>query len=128
MNDYHALIVDDKPTNIDVLAMLLEREGVAHTAVTSSRHVLGTVDLMERVDVVFLDLEMPNGDYYHLLHELKAHPRLTGVPIVAYTVHTSEIDSARQAGFDSFLGKPLQVTEFPKHFRRIMNGESIWVY
>jgi CheY-like chemotaxis protein len=127
-NNYHALIVDDKSTNIDVLAMLLDREGVAYTAVTSSRHVLGTVDLLERVDVVFLDLEMPNADYYQMLHQLKAHPRLTGVPIVAYTVHNSEIDTARQAGFDSFLGKPLQVTEFPKHFQRIMNGESIWIY
>jgi CheY-like chemotaxis protein len=128
MTEYHALIVDDKSTNIDVLALLLEREGVAHTAVTSPRHVLGTVDRVEPIDVVFLDLEMPNGDYYQMLHQLKGHPRLAGVPIVAYTVHTSEIDTARQAGFDSFLGKPLQVSDFPRHFRRIMNGESVWIY
>jgi two-component system cell cycle response regulator DivK len=128
MATFHALIVDDKATNIDVLAMLLEREGVKHTAVTSSRLVLQTVEAMEQVHIVFLDLEMPNGNYYHLLYQLKAHPRLNNVPIVAYTVHTSEIERARQAGFDSFLGKPLQVSEFPKQFWRIMNGESVWIY
>ena len=128
MTNLNALIIDDKATNIDVLAMLLEREGVRHTAVTTTRLVLETVERMEQIHVIFLDLEMPNGNYYHLLHQLKAHPRLAGVPIVAYTVHTSEIDKARQAGFDSFLGKPLQVTEFPKHFQRIMNGESVWIY
>jgi CheY-like chemotaxis protein len=128
MANLQALIIDDKATNIDVLAMLLEREGVSHTAVTTPRLVLATVEQMEQIHVVFLDLEMPNGNYYHLLHQLKAHPRLAGVPIVAYTVHTSEMGKARQVGFDSFLGKPLQVTEFPNHFRRIMNGESVWVY
>jgi two-component system cell cycle response regulator DivK len=128
MANYHALIVDDKLTNIDVLAMLLEREGVDFTAVTVSRHVLATVEDSKRIDVVFLDMEMPNGDYYHTLNQLKANPRLAGVPIIAYTVHTSEIDAARRAGFDGFLGKPLQVADFPKHLQRIMNGESVWVY
>jgi two-component system, cell cycle response regulator DivK len=128
MSAYHALIIDDKLTNIDVLAMLLEREGVDFTAVTISRHVLATIEEIERIDVVFLDLEMPNGDYRQVLSQLKANPRLAGVPIIAYTVHTSEIDAARRVGFDGFLGKPLQVADFPKHLRRIMNGESVWVY
>jgi two-component system cell cycle response regulator DivK len=90
--------------------------------------VLPTIEALDRIDVVFLDLEMPNGDYYLTLHELKQQPSLTGVPIVAYTVHTSEIDKARQAGFDGFLGKPLKATEFPGHLQRILGREPVWVY
>jgi len=124
----HALIIDDQLPNIDVLALLLQQEGFEHTPVTRKRDVIPALDNLPPLDVIFLDLEMPNGDYYSLLHELKADDRLSGVPIVAYTVHVSEIDEARLAGFDHFLGKPLQSQEFPEQLRRILQGEPVWVY
>lgn len=124
----HALIIDDQPSNIDVLAMLLEQEGIGHTDVTSAQQVSYAIDQAPQINVVFLDLEMPNGDYYQLFKTLKADARLSGVPIIAYTVHTSEIDQARQVGFDGFLGKPLKTTEFPDQIRRILSGEEVWTY
>lgn len=128
MSSYHALIIDDQPSNIDVLAMLLEQEGVSHTPVITARDVSDSIDQASQISVVFLDLEMPNSGYYDLIRSLKADPRLVGVPIIAYTVHTSEIDQARQVGFDGFLGKPLKTTEFPDQIRRILSGEAVWSY
>ncbi len=128
MPNPHALIIDDQRPNIDVLALLLEQEGVSTAGVTSARDVFETLDRLERIDVVFLDLEMPNSDSYALLRALKADARLASVPIIAYTVHLSEIDTARQIGFDGFLGKPLQTTEFPNQIKRILNGEAVWAY
>jgi CheY-like chemotaxis protein len=122
----HALIIDDNTMNINVLKMLLDRESCTYTAVQLPNklpEVLGTV---EKIDVVFLDLEMPHHDGFDLLHELKASPHLQDAPIIAYTVHTSEIDRARQSGFDGFLGKPLSANDFPNQFERILNGERIW--
>jgi two-component system cell cycle response regulator DivK len=128
MSNHHVLIIDDEPSNIDVLAMLLEQEGISHTAVTTTRDISDAIDRALSISVVFLDLEIPNSEYYDLIRILKADPRLVGVPIIAYTVHTSEIDQARHAGFDGFLGKPLSTTEFPDQIRSILNGESIWTY
>jgi two-component system cell cycle response regulator DivK len=122
----HALIIDDQFSNIDVLAVMLGQQGVTHTPISTTRQVIETVRSLDKIDVVFLDLEMPNSDYYELLNQLKAEPKLVGIPIVAYTVHTSEIDQARLAGFDSFLGKPLKLSEFPDQLRRILNGERVW--
>ena len=128
MSNHHVLIIDDQPSNIDVLAMLLDQQGIGHTAVTSHRQVSDAIDQAPQINIVFLDLEMPNGDFRKMLQDLKADPRLAGVPIVAYTVHTSEIDLARQLGFDGFLGKPLRTTEFPEQIRRILSGEAVWTY
>lgn len=128
MSHHHALIIDDQPSNIDVLALLLAQEGISHTPVTATRDVSEAIDQASRISVVFLDLEMPNGNYYDLVRALKADPRLAGVPIIAYTVHTSEIDQARQVGFDGFLGKPLKTTEFPDQIRRILSGEKVWSF
>ncbi len=126
MSSPHALIIDDNRMNIDVLVMLLSNEGVSHTAIESPRYFAETLDQLDHVDVVFLDLEFPNGAGFNLLEDLKTNPRLSGVPIVAYTVHTSEIDEARRVGFHSFLGKPLDARRFPDQLQRILNDESVW--
>jgi two-component system cell cycle response regulator DivK len=81
---------------------------------------------LDAIDVVFLDLEMPNYDGFNLLTDLKADARLSHVQIIAYTVHTSEIDEARQAGFDGFLGKPLDIKRFPDQLERILNRQPVW--
>jgi two-component system cell cycle response regulator DivK len=124
----HALIIDDQPNNIEVLTMLLKREGFTASFATMPYQVPDLLERTPHVDVVFLDLEMPNGDYFRLLNDLKADPRLYAVPVIAYTVHLSEIDNARKAGFDGFLGKPLRMSEFPANLARIMAGEPVWEY
>jgi CheY-like chemotaxis protein len=124
----HALIIDDQISNIEVLSLLLEPEGVTYSGVTSPRDVLPMLDQIPKLDVVFLDLEMPNIDGYEVLGVLKADPRLAGIPIVAYTIHTSEMSAAQSAGFDSFLGKPLRTAEFSQQLRQILSGEQVWSY
>jgi two-component system cell cycle response regulator DivK len=128
MSQYHALIIDDQTPNIDVLAMLLAQEGVSYTPATTVRQIADVVAGMPQLDMVFLDLEMPNSDYHDTLATMKADVNLAGVPIIAYTVHTSEIDAARQAGFDGFLGKPLKTVEFAENLRTILKGECVWTY
>ncbi|GAB4545794.1 MAG: hypothetical protein OHK0023_04630 [Anaerolineae bacterium] len=126
MDTKHALIIDDNQLNIDVLVMLLNKEGFSHVSTLSPREVTATIERSQPVDVVFLDLEFPNGDGFDLLSMLRQHPRLSGVPIIAYSVHVSEIDRARKAGFDGFLGKPLNATRFPEQLQRILSGQAVW--
>jgi two-component system, cell cycle response regulator DivK len=124
----HAIIIDDHMSNIEVLRMMLEREGVTASYAQMPYQVPDVIEAAPRIDVIFLDLDLPDGDYYRLLNDLKRNSRLYRVPIIAYTVHTSEIDAARQAGFDGFLGKPLHLREFPDQLRRILSGEGVWAY
>ena len=48
------------------------------------------------------------------------------VPIVAYTVHMSELDAVYEFGFDGFICKPLDDERFPNQLGRILNGEGVW--
>ncbi len=124
--DNHALIIDDNPMNGDVLGMLLANQGVTHTLLESPRSLADILEQLEQIGIIFLDLEMPHHNGFDILNDLRADPRLEGVPIVAYTVHISEIDEARTAGFDGFLGKPLNTQKFPDQLNRIMNGMPVW--
>lgn len=120
-----ALIIDDNRGNLDVLSMMLNQQGVMVTAVQSVKQISFALSTLSP-DVVFLDLEFPNGNGFDILREMKGNPSLAGIPIVAYTVHTSEIDEARQAGFDSFIGKPLDSRRFPDQIKRILSGQAVW--
>jgi DNA-binding NarL/FixJ family response regulator len=57
---------------------------------------------------------------------LKSYEYLGRVPVVAYTVHVSEINRAYQLGFHSFIGKPIDPDKFPDQLARILRGEPVW--
>jgi two-component system, cell cycle response regulator DivK len=122
----HAVIIDDNAKNVEVLAMLLEMEGVGCTKVAHPKNLDAALQSTKNVDVVFLDLEMPGKNGYEVLESLRADSRFKSVPIVAYTVHVSEIHEARNLGFHSFLGKPLDADKFPGQLKRILDGKPVW--
>jgi len=126
MSKAHALVIDDNMKNVNVLAGLLSLEDVSSSLVTDPRRLDATLGGLTQVDVVFLDLEMPGLNGFDVLEKLHRTPQFENVPIVAYTVHTSEIDVVAQHGFHSFLGKPLDPDKFPEQLSRILQGERVW--
>lgn len=124
MQQIHALIVDDNSRNLRVLAQLLYKNGANCIEVEDPTLLPSILPSLEQVDVVFLDLEMPGLDGYGAKDLLRSY--LGDTPIIAYTVHVSEIDVARESGFDGFLGKPLDSTRFPDQLARILRGEPVW--
>lgn len=124
MNGTNALVIDDNRQNLRVLSQLLTRNQVHCVEVLDPLTLNETLSQVDRVDVVFLDLEMPGLDGFSVKNLLRQ--QLGSVPIIAYTVHVSEIDVVRQQGFDGFLGKPLDSARFPQQLARILSGEAVW--
>ena len=124
MSQFHALIIDDNLQNLQVLGQMLAKQGISSTEISDPATLPGLWQTLERVDVVFLDLEMPGVDGFDVKDMVRAH--FGEVPIIAYTVHISEINVAKQSGFDGFLGKPLNKARFPDQVARILRGEAVW--
>ncbi len=122
----HALIIDDEPLNIEVLTVLLNDAGLTATAVSDPAQISDVLPSLPRVDVVFLDLELPNTNGFELLKVLKREARLADIPIVAHSIHTDRVIQIIDAGFSGFLGKPLDTRIFPRLLQRILNHEQIW--
>ncbi len=120
----HALIIEDDRVSIDVLQSLLLHVGVTHTSI--SRDIQQQINEIPVPDVVFLDLEMPGLNGYEVLQILRTHEAYQNVPIVAYTTHTSHLNTAHDAGFNAFLGKPINRHDFADNLARILQGESVW--
>jgi len=122
----HALVIDDNPDNSRVLVQLLNLEGLTCTWLSDTADLVSNLDRLHDVSVVFLDLELPKTNGYEVLRVIKTHPNFRDVFVIAYTVHTSEINTAYEKGFDGFVGKPVNAEVFPEHLRRILNREHVW--
>lgn len=126
--NYIALVVEDDASGLAILSVMLRRIGVRTVMERFARDAVDRAKKMTKVDMIFLDLGLPDGDGYEVLAQLKKEPTLKNVPIVAVTARDAgtEIAKAQAAGFNGFLGKPLNRNRFPDQIRRIMDGEGVW--
>lgn len=124
MNPFKALIIDDNSENVEVLSSMLTVHGGEVFSFKDPTKALAALAMLPPLDAVFVDLDMPKISGFEMLDHLRQG--LPNVPILAYTVHISEIDVVRQMGFDGFLGKPIDHDRFPGLLQRILNGQAVW--
>ena len=101
------LIVDDNETNREVLARHLERQGLRTVAAENGRRAL---DLLaaQPVDLVLLDVMMPEMNGYQVLHHLKADAALRDIPVIMISAldDVESVVRCIQLGAEDYLPKP----------------------
>jgi adenylate cyclase len=101
------LVVDDNEENRDLLARRLTRQGYEVLTATGGRAALDTL-AARALDLVLLDVMMPDLDGYAVLQRLKADPALRDIPVLMISA-LDEMDSVVrcvQLGAEDYLGKP----------------------
>lgn len=126
--DLTVLVVEDNVSNFVLIARMLGYMGIHCEWKTSGYEVVEYADTLPRLDLILMDIRLPYEDGYGALKKIRASEHLKSIPIVAVTAEASEeqLNKARAAGFDGFLGKPLDPDRFPDQIRRILNGEAVW--
>jgi chemosensory pili system protein ChpA (sensor histidine kinase/response regulator) len=101
------LVVDDSLTVRRVTQRLLAREGYRVTLAKDGIEALTRL-AEERPAVLLTDIEMPRMDGFDLLRNVRAEPRLAGLPVVMITSRIAQKhrDFAVELGVDHYLGKP----------------------
>lgn len=128
MKDATVLVVEDNVSNFVLIARMLGYLGIHCEWKTSGYEVVEYADTLPRLDLVLMDIRLPYEDGYGALKKIRESERLKDTTIIAVTAEASseQIKKARAAGFDGFLGKPLDPDRFPDQIQRILNGEAIW--
>ena len=119
MSSAAILVVDDNPTNLKLVRVLLQSMGYqVATAVDAE-------DALEKLRgplprLVLMDLQLPGMDGLELVRRLKADPRTCRLTIVAVTAYAMRGDEerARAAGCDDYVTKPIDVDGLPKMVER----------
>jgi two-component system cell cycle response regulator DivK len=128
LKDKTILVVEDNVSNFVLMARLLDHIGLRCEWKTSGYEVVEYASALPRVDLILMDIRLPYEDGYEALLKLRASNRLKEVPVVAVTAYATEdqLKRARTAGFDGFIGKPLDPDRFPDQIRRLLTGEPVW--
>jgi two-component system sensor histidine kinase/response regulator len=108
------LVAEDNVVNRQLIIRLLEKHSYVPVVVTNGREAIAALE-KEAVDLVLMDVQMPEMDGFEATAEIRRRERVTGahVPIIAMTAHAMKGDRERclAAGMDSYLTKPVQVYE-----------------
>lgn len=119
------LVVDDHPSNLKLVRVILECEGfevqTAQTGVEAMAHLAGF-----RPELVLMDLQLPGMDGFELTRRIKADPATRGVVVVAATAYAMKGDRERamEAGCDGYLAKPLDTRRLAATLAAHLEGYS----
>jgi signal transduction histidine kinase len=106
------LIVDDTPTNLQVLARLLKNDGYKVRPLPSGELGLRAA-MSSPPDLVLLDINMPGMDGYEVCTKLRQDPRLADIPVIYISALSEPLDKVRafNAGGVDYVTKPFQIEE-----------------
>ena len=126
--DAIVLVVEDNVSNFVLIARLLSFMGIHCEWKTSGYEVVEYADTLPRLDLVLMDIRLPYEDGYGALRKIRSSPRLKDLPVIAVTAEasTEQMKKAQEAGFNGFLGKPLDPDRFPDQIRKILTGLPVW--
>lgn len=105
------LLVDDDVRNIFALTSALETKGAVVVIGRNGREAIEKLKEVEDIDLVLMDVMMPEMDGFEATMEIRKDPRWRKLPIIAVTAKAMKDDQERclQAGANDYLAKPIDL-------------------
>ena len=105
------LIVDDDNRNIFALTAVLRSKGFECISRTSAREAIVLLNTDEMIDIVLMDMMMPDMDGYEAIPAIKKITKRNKVPVISVTAQamTGDKEKCIAAGADNYISKPIDV-------------------
>jgi HAMP domain-containing protein/signal transduction histidine kinase/DNA-binding response OmpR family regulator len=107
------LVVDDDMRNIFALSTVLEDHEMIVTSADTGRGAIHALQNEPDIDIVLMDIMMPEMDGMETIREIRKVPRLKNMPIVAVTAKAMKGDREKciEAGAWDYLSKPVDTEQ-----------------
>lgn len=121
------LLVEDNERNRKLVRTVLEYRGHEVIECVEGDKAQGLA-LAHRPALVLMDIQLPGMDGITALKLLRADPATASIPVIAVTasVTPGERERVMAAGFDAYIGKPIDVATFGDTIDKVMaHAESM---
>ena len=116
------LLVDDYPDALEIWGLYLRSLGYD---VMTAEDGCTALELARAwlPDVIVLDLELPGISGFEAAVRLRHAPETAAIPLIAATgySHVTQLEQARQSGFDSIIVKPFEPMALVAEIERLLN-------
>jgi two-component system cell cycle response regulator DivK len=119
------LIVEDNDKNMKLARDVLQAKG--YRTLEAVNGTDGVRLALERVpDLVLMDIQLPDINGVEAFRRIRADPASAHVPVVAFTASVTPMDRNRitDAGFNGFIGKPINLKEFLDTVRQTLEDAA----
>ncbi len=119
------LIVEDNDKNLKLVRDVLQVKG--YETIESGTAEDGIKLAQERKpDLILMDIQLPGMNGIEAIGVLRANPSTAAIPVVAVTasVMTHDRNLITEAGFDGYVGKPINLKEFLDTVRRMLEKSA----
>ncbi|HEX4449348.1 MAG TPA: response regulator [Kofleriaceae bacterium] len=116
------LIAEDDVRNVFALTAVLEPKGAKVEIARNGREALAALRTNPQIDLVLMDIMMPEMDGLEATRQLRKEPRFAKLPIIALTAKAMQDDRDRciAAGANDYIAKPLDVD-------KLLSLARVWI-
>jgi two-component system cell cycle response regulator DivK len=117
------LIVEDNEKNMKLARDVLQAKGYQTVeAVTGEEGVKLAKE--RKPDLVLMDIQLPGISGIEAFKQIRGNASTKGIPVIALTASVTPTDrtAITAAGFDAFLGKPINLKEFIDTVKRLLEA------
>jgi CheY-like chemotaxis protein len=117
------LLVDDDVRNLFALASALESRGLEIVFAENGREGIEALKQHPEIDLVLMDLMMPEMDGYEAMRALREMPQFKALPIIALTAKAMKGDREESisAGASDYITKPVDIEQ-------LLSLMQVWLY
>jgi len=117
------MIVDDDVRNVFALTSALEARGVVVRFAENGREALEALEADPQVDLVLMDVMMPEMDGHETTRRLRERPEFAQLPVIALTAKAMKGDREQSiaAGASDYITKPVEVDQ-------LLSLMRVWLY
>jgi len=116
------LLVDDDMRNLFALSKILKERGMEIIKAENGKNALEMLELHPEIDMVLMDIMMPEMDGYEAMKQIRVQVRYAKMPIIALTAKAMKDDKQKciDAGANDYINKPVDV-------ERLLSLMRVWL-